>query len=227
MTKQLLWLGAALALAFTVLLSPWRTTPTAAQMGPGQGQGGGHGPMMGPPLEQLSGDAFDRMFMIQMVMHHSMAVMMAKPAAANAQHQELKDQANQIISDQTREIGQMRGWLQAWYGVNMPDMVGMMEGMSSGQMPMMPGMPGMDQMPMGGMHDMSMMSSFWQLPSNRLEAVFMSQMIPHHQGAIDMAGLVPSRAAHQELKDLAQGIVSSQSAEIQTLNTWLAAWYSL
>jgi uncharacterized protein (DUF305 family) len=52
-------------------------------------------------------------------------------------------------------------------------------------------------------------------------------MIPHHQGAIDMAGLAPDRAAHQEIKDLAQAIIESQSAEIDTMNAWLSAWYGL
>ena len=46
-------------------------------------------------------------------------------------------------------------------------------------------------------------------------------------GAVDMANLVPDRAAHQELKDLAQGIIQSQSGEITTMNAWLSSWYGL
>lgn len=157
MTRSWLMLSVTMTLAFTAVLAPWRTTPTSAQMGPMNGQ---EGPMMGPPLERLSGDAFDRTWMMQMIMHHSMAVMMARPVAANAPHPELRDAANAMIADQNREIEQMREWLRAWYGVNMPDMVAMMGDMSSGQMPMMPGMPMMDQMPMGGMHDMSTMATF-------------------------------------------------------------------
>ncbi|GIW07511.1 MAG: hypothetical protein KatS3mg060_2316 [Dehalococcoidia bacterium] len=72
-------------------------------MGPMHGQEGPTGPMMGPPLEQLSGDAFDRTWMMQMVMHHSMAIMMARPVAANALHPELQDAANAMIADQSRE----------------------------------------------------------------------------------------------------------------------------
>jgi uncharacterized protein (DUF305 family) len=89
------------------------------------------------------------------------------------------------------------------------------------------GMPMQGGMPMGQMADMSMMASLWKLPSQRLEVVFLSQMIPHHQGAIDMARLVPDRSAHQDLKDLADGIVKSQSAEIERMNDWLSSWYSL
>ena len=77
------------------------------------------------------------------------------------------------------------------------------------------------------MHDMSMMSDLWKLPGQRLDVVFMAMMIPHHQGAIEMAQLVPGRAAHQELKDLSRSIIESQAAEIDRMNGWLSGWYGL
>ncbi|MCC7367085.1 MAG: DUF305 domain-containing protein [Chloroflexi bacterium] len=80
---------------------------------------------------------------------------------------------------------------------------------------------------MGDMHAMSMMAALDKLPPNRLEAVFMSLMIPHHQDALDMAALIPDRAAHQEIKDLGTAITTSQSAEIEQMNGWLANWYGL
>jgi uncharacterized protein (DUF305 family) len=76
-------------------------------------------------------------------------------------------------------------------------------------------------------HDMSMMASLWKLTPQRLEPVFMSQMIPHHQGVIDMAKLAPERAAHQELKDLSKNVIDSQPGEIDQTNGWLSAWYGL
>lgn len=232
MIARLRILGAVLALAFLVALTPTLSSPATAQMGP----------MTRPPLDQLTGDDFDKAFLQQTTMHHGMAVMMARPTVANASHQELKDLAQAIIDDQTREIAQMRGWAKDWYGLEIADPVAMMDqmmgpgqsmpgmnhsGMQHGGMPMQPGMP-MNQsggMPM--MHDMSMMADLWTLSPQRLEAVFMAMMIPHHQSAIDMAGLVPERAAHQELKDLSTNIIDSQSSEINQLNGWLASWYSL
>ena len=56
---------------------------------------------------------------------------------------------------------------------------------------------------------------------------FVRMMIPHHQSAIDMAMLVPDRAAHQELKDLAKSVIQSQGDEINKMNGWLGSWYSL
>ena len=237
MKTRLPWLIVPFALALVLVFAP-SATPSRAQMGD----------MMGQPLDQLTGDDFDKAFLSQMTMHHGMAVMMARPTVANASHQEVKDLAQSIINDQTKEIAQMRGWAKDWYGLDIPDPVAMMDqmmgaGMGSRQqgmpgmnmpganMPgaMTPGSGGMATSPasMNQMNDMSMMGSLWKLPSPRLEAVFLSMMIPHHQGAIDMAKLVPDRAAHQELKDLATSIISSQSAEIDKMNGWLQSWYSL
>jgi uncharacterized protein (DUF305 family) len=50
-------------------------------------------------------------------------------------------------------------------------------------------------------------------------------MIAHHQSAIDMAMLADERAAHQDVKDLAASIITTQSAEIDTMRGWLGEWY--
>lgn len=59
-----------------------------------------------------------------------------------------------------------------------------------------------------------------------METHFMQMMIPHHQGAIEMAELVPQRAQHAELKTLATGIISDQSQEIADMTGWLQSWYN-
>ncbi len=86
MFKRWLTLGAPLALAIALVLNP---TGTTAQMGP----------MAGQPLDQLSGDEFDKAFLMQMTMHHARAVMMTRPVVANAEPQELKDLGASIIAD--------------------------------------------------------------------------------------------------------------------------------
>ena len=231
-------------------------------------------PMIGQPLDQLSGDAFDQAFLAQMTMHHAMGVMMTQPVITGGAHQELKTLGTQMIADQSREIEQMRGWLNGWYGQDMT--CPMVQGMTpapmvtgrtppgliapgnimpgwmldpSGQRPgvgplrpgaMLPGsgppmtpgaMPGL--MPgrpfarttVAPMMGMPMMSGLWSLPPDQLDATFMSSMIAHHQGAIDMAMLADERAAHREVKNLATSIITSQSAEIETMEGWLAEWY--
>jgi uncharacterized protein (DUF305 family) len=52
---------------------------------------------------------------------------------------------------------------------------------------------------------------------------FVTGMIPHHQGAIDMAKIVLEKGRSPEIKKLAQGIIITQEAEIKVMNDWLAA----
>lgn len=53
---------------------------------------------------------------------------------------------------------------------------------------------------------------------------YMAVMIGHHQGAIDMAKLVPSRAKHTELKEMANEIITAQQKEIDDMIAWQKAW---
>lgn len=78
-----------------------------------------HGAMgdMMAGLSGKTGDEFDKAFLAEMIVHHEGAVDMAKAAQASAKHEELKQMAGAIISAQTMEIGQMKEWQKAWYGV--------------------------------------------------------------------------------------------------------------
>jgi len=46
---------------------------------------------------------------------------------------------------------------------------------------------------------------------------FIDAMVPHHQGAIEMARVALKNAEHAEIKELSRNIISSQQAEIQEL----------
>lgn len=65
-------------------------------------------------LESLSGNAFDKEFVRQMIPHHEGAVVMAKEAIQKSNKTEIKTLANQIIKDQEAEIKQMKDWLADW-----------------------------------------------------------------------------------------------------------------
>lgn len=199
-------------------------------------------------LDALNGEELEKAFLQQMIMHHAMAVMMAQPISEKAVHDELKATGQSIISSQTAEIEQMRGWLKDWYGIDAPmpmmDGQGVTPGMRSGQ-GMMPGMqPGPGMMPgmgpgmmqnqgqgtMPGMCQgmgMDMMGLMAGLSGARLEATFMTMMIPHHEGAVTIARLAGERAVHPELKQLAEQIIADQSREIGQFNQWLGGWYNL
>ena len=181
-----------------------------------------------------SAQDFDQTFLHQMIMHHVMAVVMAQPVAVGALHGELASLAGDVITTQSAEITSMQSWSSAWYGASssMPGME-MMPGM---QMPAvqpgmehMPGMqPGSGMMPgmemMSGMMDMMGLN---RLSGGRLEIAFMLMMIPHHEVAITMAQEALARSTHEEVRQLAREIITSQSREIDQMNRWLADWYGL
>ncbi|MFS4104179.1 DUF305 domain-containing protein [Streptomyces sp. PD-S100-1] len=59
---------------------------------------------------------------------------------------------------------------------------------------------------------------------NAQDVTFAQQMIPHHRQAVAMAGLAPTRARSQQVKDLAARIEKAQDPEIATMTGWLKAW---
>ena len=155
----------------------------------------------------LKGEDYDRMFLANMIAHHQGAVDMANLALASAKHQEIKDMANNIISAQTKEIGDMQSWQTAW---GYPASSGsMMEDHSS----------------MGMMNDMAGMTDKLKgLTGDAFDKAFLSSMVEHHQSAINMAYPGQTNAQHNEVKTLTVAIVDAQSKEIAQMKQWQKDW---
>jgi uncharacterized protein (DUF305 family) len=51
---------------------------------------------------------------------------------------------------------------------------------------------------------------------------FIKGMIPHHQGAVEMAKIVLEHGTDPEVKKLAEGIIAAQESEIKWMEEWLA-----
>ncbi|MFD4675565.1 DUF305 domain-containing protein [Lentzea sp. NPDC058450] len=60
--------------------------------------------------------------------------------------------------------------------------------------------------------------------NNDADVTFAQQMVPHHEQALDMAKLVPSRSSDAKVRDLAQRVEKAQGPEITQLNQWLKEW---
>src|SRR3972149_3762732 len=61
--------------------------------------------------------------------------------------------------------------------------------------------------------------------SSTMDAHFIEQMIPHHQMAVMMASMLKNGTQRNELRKLADDIVSAQTKEIVSMRSWYKDWY--
>ncbi|MFK0731828.1 MAG: DUF305 domain-containing protein [Gloeotrichia echinulata GP01] len=54
---------------------------------------------------------------------------------------------------------------------------------------------------------------------------FIDAMIPHHQGAIEMAKAAQQKSKRAEIKKLAEEIIKAQNQEITQMKNWRQTWY--
>jgi len=62
------------------------------------------------------------------------------------------------------------------------------------------------------------------ITGDAFDKAFIEGMIPHHQGAIDMAVAARQSAGHAEIKAMAEAIISAQQREIDQMRGWQRAW---
>jgi len=158
-------------------------------------------------FSELKGEEYDQTFLTNMVAHHEGAVDMANLALTNAQHQELKDMAKDIVTAQSKEITDMQSWQKKWgYPINTDEMM-------------------MDHSAMGMMDEMaSMTDSLKGLKGEEFDKAYLSTMIEHHKSAISMAYPGLTNAKHKEVKELVEDIITAQSKEIGTMQQWQSQW---
>lgn len=90
-------------------------------------------------------------------------------------------------------------------------------------------------MNMMGMHNSRMMSdddmsmkdmadALKNKTDDEFDKLFINEMIEHHQGAIDMANHAKQNAKHDEIKQLADDIINTQTKEINQMKLWQTSW---
>lgn len=153
----------------------------------------------------------DRHFIEQMIPHHIDAITMAKLAPTRTQRPEIIELSKSIIVSQVKEIDQMKEWYKNWYGREVP--TGILSNSS--------GMMG------GGMH-MGMMGNDTDIKRLELtddfDKAFIEEMIPHHQMAVMMGQMLKNSTSREEMKKLADDIITAQTREINEMRQWYTDW---
>jgi uncharacterized protein (DUF305 family) len=141
-----------------------------------------------------AGNGTDRAFVAAMIPHHEDAVKMAAIARSRGESAFVKDLADDIQRTQTDEIVLMRK----------EDAELAKAGVSVGKLDVAEHMV-MDE-------DPRMLQN-----ADPFDAAFIKMMIPHHEGAVEMAQEQLDKGEDPELKELAQNIVDAQKREIDAM----------
>ncbi|WP_380161919.1 DUF305 domain-containing protein [Kineococcus sp. R86509] len=172
----------------------------------------------------------DVMFAQQMIVHHQGAVEMAQMATTQASSQEVKTLAASIESAQAPEIEEMTSWLTAWdEPVTADSSMGNMDhssdpAMTSSTMTgssMTDSSMGGSSMP--GMMSEEQMTQLQNAIGADFDRMFLQMMTEHHEGAVTMAQTEQQQGQNPQAMELADSIVTSQTAEIDQMNQMLTA----
>ena len=147
--------------------------------------------------QAANGPAFndaDVAFAQEMIPHHSQAVEMATLALDRSDNSAILGLAGRIQKAQDPEIEQMRTWLTSW---DMPEMDNEMDGMA-----------------MNGMMSADDMTALTAASGPDFDAMFVTMMIQHHEGAITMAKSLITEGSDPQVRTLAEGVITAQEAEI-------------
>ncbi|MET8167337.1 DUF305 domain-containing protein [Streptomyces sp. NPDC005329] len=182
----------------------------------GTGQAGGHSSASSSASADATAGAHnaqDVSFAQGMLPHHQQALEMAELAADRASSDQVKDLASRIEGAQGPEIKTLSGWLTSW-GEDVPTT-------SGGAAESMPGMDHSAGSAMPGMMDGSDMDELEKASGADFDTMFLTMMIDHHKGAVDMAAAEKNKGEYGPATSMADGIVTTQTAEIAEMNKLL------
>ena len=162
-------------------------------------------------------------FARDMQVHHIQGVEMAMIIRDRTEDEDVRLLAYDIATTQGHQAGQLYGWLAEWrlrQAGSEPPMTWMMRPGRSGEEgdhaahamgALMPGMATPAQMV-----ELSAASGV------EAERLFLSLMIAHHQGALEMAEAVLDRTDHPGVLTFADAVLVSQASEIDLMTRMLA-----
>ncbi|QIN81001.1 DUF305 domain-containing protein (plasmid) [Rubrobacter marinus] len=151
----------------------------------------------------VNGEYSDERFIDMMAAHHAMAIEMAKVGRKNAEHEEVKQLAEGIISEQQGQIEELSSIMEREFGS--PEVADTMNPQDSSMYAML--MPD-------------------QLAGQRpFDKAFIDSNAPHHAAGVEMAGVALMQSENAEIRRLARSIVDAQSRELGQMIGWRQQWY--
>lgn len=185
---------------------------SGGESGAGQSEAQGTSATTSASATQAAADHNDAdvMFAQHMIPHHQQAIEMSDIVLAKqGVDPRVTELATAIKDAQGPEIKQMQDWLSQWGNPKMPPMESS-EGHGGHDM------EGMSGDAMGMMSD-DEMSALENAQGDQVNALFLTGMIAHHEGAIDMAQTEIDDGKFAPAIDMARAIVKTQQQEIDTM----------
>ncbi|KQU47126.1 hypothetical protein ASG84_08365 [Rhodococcus sp. Leaf278] len=149
----------------------------------------------------------DVMFARMMYPHHAQAVEMAAMVQGRTDNSDVVALASAIEAAQQPEMDRMTAWLAEW-GQPAP----------SADMGEMSGMDHSSGMGMMSQQDMDALTA---LSGAAFDRQWLTMMIEHHTGAIEMANVEIVDGSNPEAQEMARTIVATQQQEIDTMQQLL------
>jgi uncharacterized protein (DUF305 family) len=176
-------------------------------------------------LGRSSFTAADVAFMQHMIVHHAQAVEMVELQTTRGENPRVNLLGRRIALSQEAEMALMRGWLaEREQPLEMPGMDHGAHGGHAGHGGHGAASP--DDTPvMAGMLTPRQMRALAAASGAEFDRLFLTGMIQHHQGAIDMVRdlmATPDAAEDTALSDFATSVVGDQSAEILRMQSLLS-----
>lgn len=158
--------------------------------------------------------SFDQLYIDMMVPHHEAVIALAEAALPSLTEPILIDIAENVIATQTVENEQLLAWRLAWFGNAEPmmddaTMTQMLEAMPAGSM---------DEM-MFQMDPVAQVATF--CAADDPDHAFATQVLAHHQMAVDASEIAVEQAEQPELVTFAEQVIADQQAEIDLLLAYL------
>jgi len=159
------------------------------------------------------GNSSEAAFLRGMAHHHESAIEMAEIGQKRAKADEIKQLANAIVTTQTSELSTMEKIHEDLFGEKLAPDPGAHDGL------------GLSAEEAGMTHT--------QADNEKLQTAdpfdreFVDMMAPHHAGAVRMAEVVLTKTDNADLRKLAQNIIETQKAEIETMDSFRKREYGM